>query len=75
MTCPNSHPVYFQSGPSFLHINSMGWQFRLFLLAFLLSASLVSCQEEGSGEEEAEAASGKITISLMYGTLSRKEIP
>merc|ERR1711899_292192 len=47
-----------QSGPSFLHINSMGWQFRLFLLAFLLSASLVSCQEEGSGEEEAEAASG-----------------
>ena len=53
----------------------MGWQFRLFLLAFLLSASQVSCQEEGSGEEEAEAASGKITISLMYGTLSRKEIP
>merc|ERR1739838_1267825 len=37
----------------------MGWQFRLFLLAFLLSASLVSCQEEGSGSGEAEeAASG-----------------
>merc|ERR1711899_261355 len=48
-----------QSGPCFLH-SSMGWQFKLFLLAFLLSWSLVSCQEDGSGsgEEAEEASSG-----------------
>jgi len=43
---------------SFLHSN-MGWQFRIFLLAFLLSWTLVSCQDEGSGSGEAAEASGE----------------
>jgi len=46
-----------QSGPCFLH-SSMGWQFKLFLLAFLLSWSLVSCQDGSGSGEEAEASSG-----------------
>ena len=55
-------PITFSSqAHSFLHSN-MGWQFRIFLLAFLLSWTLVSCQDEGSGSGEAAEASGKTKL-------------